>query len=213
MGLPRLLRVSLVILAASASGPALASGAAETCSTSTLTSSGYASARWCGHPPGPGTLRMNRRGGGAEEFLDVPIDTYREVIRTPNVARFLTEEVQPRFRQVERTSRAPAAAHGIRTAQVPNPVAPSRNVQPRVVAPVRAAAVISQGKAPQAQPLRLPARAASPRPAAPPAHAAKPPVRAVRQMAANCAPVPAARGAARPAQTSGVPAGKRACRS
>ena len=211
MGLPRLLRVSLLILAASFPAPVLASGAAEICSSSTLTSSGYASARWCGHPPGPGTLRMNRRGGGAEEVLDVPIDTYREVIRTPNVARFLADEVQPRFRQVERTSSAPMAGHAIRTAQVPNPVAPIRHAQARAVAPVKVAAATPRGRAPQA--LRLPARVAAARPAVPPARAGKQQARAVRQVAANCALVAATRGTTRTARPSGTPAGKRACRS
>ncbi|WP_426958685.1 hypothetical protein [Muricoccus radiodurans] len=95
-------------------GAALAPPArAETCSTSTLTAPAYAFARWCGDPPGPGRLRMGRRGGGGEEFLEVPIDTYREVVRTPNVARYLSEEVLPRFR---RAAEAPASPPSPRSA-------------------------------------------------------------------------------------------------
>ncbi|MFC0389279.1 hypothetical protein [Muricoccus vinaceus] len=71
--------------------------AAETCSSSTLASTEFATARWCGDPPAAGTLRMARKGGRAEDFLDVPLDTFREVVRTPNVSRYVAEEIVPRF--------------------------------------------------------------------------------------------------------------------
>lgn len=73
--------------------------AAEICSSSTLASSEFAVARWCGEPPGAGTLRMVRRGGRAEEFLEVPLDVFREVVRTHNVPRYLMDRVVPHFRR------------------------------------------------------------------------------------------------------------------
>ena len=81
----------LVLVASPAAG--------ETCSSSTLASAEFAVARWCGEPPGAGTLRMLRRTGRAEEFLDVPLDTFRAVVRTPNVPRYFAEELVPRFQR------------------------------------------------------------------------------------------------------------------
>lgn len=90
----RSLPLGLALVAAAALGGA---AAAETCSSSTLASTDFALARWCGDPPAPGTLRLVRRGGRAEEFLNVPLDTYREVVRTPHVAQYVAEDIAPRF--------------------------------------------------------------------------------------------------------------------
>ncbi len=96
--------LGLALLLATSAG----SGAvAETCSSSTLASGDFAVARWCGDPPAPGTLRMVRRGGRAEEFLNVPLDTYREVVRTPRVAQYVADDIVPRF---ERQAAAPEPA-------------------------------------------------------------------------------------------------------
>ncbi|TPG36246.1 hypothetical protein EAH89_30390 [Roseomonas nepalensis] len=102
----RSLLLGLSLLLASAAGPA----GAETCSSSTLSSADFAVARWCGDPPAPGTLRLVRRGGGAEEFLNVPLDTFREVVRTPRVARYVEEEVAPRFERGVARAEPPLAA-------------------------------------------------------------------------------------------------------
>jgi len=99
----RLLLGLAFLLAASATNGA----GAETCSSSTLDSADFAVARWCGDPPGTGTLRMVRRGGRAEEFLNVPLDAYREVVRTPRVAQYVAEELAPLF---ERGAGVPEAA-------------------------------------------------------------------------------------------------------
>ncbi|MGG5812583.1 KTSC domain-containing protein [Falsiroseomonas sp. CW058] len=88
-GLPAFL--PLLLLAAPA--------AAETCSRSTFASQDYAFARWCGDPATTGTLQVARRDGRSTSFLDVPADTYRELIRTHAVQRFLATEVEPRFRR------------------------------------------------------------------------------------------------------------------
>lgn len=73
--------------------------AAETCSRSTLASADFAYARWCGDPATTGTLRVARRDGSATEWIGVPADTYREVIRTHQIARFIATEVEPRYRR------------------------------------------------------------------------------------------------------------------
>jgi hypothetical protein len=212
MGLPRLLRVSLVLLAASAP----AAGAAEICSTSTLTSSAFSSARWCGQPPGAGTLRMNRRGGGAEDFLNVPIDTYREVIRTPNVVNYLAEEVQPHFRQVAAPARPVSATPIIRTARVPQPAEP-QNAVPRSVTPVRPALALPHERVtgPQLrQQASLPRQAAAnARPAAPARQPRKRPARARAQAADGCAATAASGGLAPPPGPLRLPPRKPACRS
>lgn len=105
MSRPFLLGFALLLAASAGSG-----AEAETCSSSTLASSDFAVARWCGDPPAPGTLRMVRRGGRAEEFLNVPLDTYREVVRTPHVAQYVADDVAPRFeRQAAAPEPAPAA--------------------------------------------------------------------------------------------------------
>lgn len=72
---------------------------AETCSRSTFASAEYAYARWCGDPATSGTLRVTRRDGRVAEYLAVPADTYRELIRTHAIARYLATEVEPRYRR------------------------------------------------------------------------------------------------------------------
>lgn len=99
MSRPFLLGLALLLAASAGNG-----AEAETCSSSTLASNDFAVARWCGDPPAPGTLRMVRRGGRAEEFLNVPLDTYREVVRTPHVAQYVADDIAPRF---ERQAAAP----------------------------------------------------------------------------------------------------------
>jgi hypothetical protein len=95
-------RLGLLALLLLGAAPA----AAETCSRSTLASSDYAYARWCGDPATGGTLRVARRDGRAADYLAVPVDTYRELIRTHQVARFVSAEVEGRYR---RTGAAAAA--------------------------------------------------------------------------------------------------------
>lgn len=79
---------------------------AETCSTSTLVSPTYAFARWCGDPPAAGTLRMGRRDGGTVDYREVPLETFREVVRVPSVDKYVAAEIVPRF---ERQMARPAA--------------------------------------------------------------------------------------------------------
>ena len=100
------LALTFVLLTA----PALA----ETCSRSTLASSDYAYARWCGDPANTGTLRVARRDGRAAEYRDV-------LIRTHQVARFLAAEVEGKFRRVGGEAR-PVAQTG--RAESPMPVPP-----------------------------------------------------------------------------------------
>jgi len=167
---------------------AVPAGAAETCSSSTLVSPVFSRARWCGVPPGTGTLRMMRRAGGAEEYREVPLDTYREVIRTGNVARYVAEEIGPRF---------------ARGAAVPQAVGAS--------APVVAAAPVLRPR-PALQVTAVPspaisspaARPAALRPAVPEAVAPRP--AAARGAAAERAAVPVLRPAAQPVRLRTVPA-------
>ncbi len=108
--------------------------AAETCSSSTLASPAYAFARWCGDPATTGTLRVGRRDGPAMEFLQVPVDTYRELIRTHLVAKYLATEVEPRFQRAAMAARPAAAA-----APAPQPTAaPAPRRAPRRPAERRA---------------------------------------------------------------------------
>lgn len=105
--------------------------AAETCSRSTLASQDYAYARWCGDPAGSGTLRVARRDGRASEYAEVPVDIYRELIRTHQIQRFLTTEVEGRFRRAGATPATTAAAPGrpaapAREAELPLPPVPPR---------------------------------------------------------------------------------------
>ncbi|MBI0536266.1 hypothetical protein D9599_11830 [Roseomonas sp. KE2513] len=106
MSRPLLLGLALLLAVSAGSG-----AKAETCSSSTLVSNDFAVARWCGDPPAPGRLRMVRRGGRAEEFLNVPLDTYREVVRTPHVAQYVADDIAPRF---ERQAAAPEPAPATR---------------------------------------------------------------------------------------------------
>ncbi|SHI88638.1 hypothetical protein SAMN02745194_01269 [Roseomonas rosea] len=171
MGRAGVFGVSLTLLAAAAALPA---SAAETCSSSTLVSPAFSVARWCGVPPGAGTLRMARRDGGSEEFRGVPLDSYREVIRTPNVARYVAEELEPRF---------------------PRAAGPSVAPRPRLAppAPARVAAPL-----PAPRPAALRAAAASPaRPVAVPVlHPERRPLR-VRGTAREACATAAARREAR----------------
>lgn len=114
-------RLGLLALLLLGAAPA----AAETCSRSTLASADYAYARWCGDPATGGTLRVARRDGRMADYLAVPVDTYRELIRTHQVGRFVSAEVEGRYR---RAGAAPAA--------IP---APEPATQPRAAAPARAA--------------------------------------------------------------------------
>ncbi len=90
---------------------------AETCSRSTFASAEYAYARWCGDPAAGGTLRVARRDGRVTEYVAVPADTYRELIRTHAIGRYLATEVEPRYRR---------AAAGRATEVLPPPPAPPR---------------------------------------------------------------------------------------
>ena len=104
----RLLLTGLSLVITTLVTAATADALAETCSSSTLASPDFSVARWCGDPPGAGTLRLVRRGGRAEEFVDVPLDSYREVVRTPRVAQYVAEEVAPRFERGMVAEAAPA---------------------------------------------------------------------------------------------------------
>jgi hypothetical protein len=100
-----------------AGSPALAG---EACSSSTLASPTFSFARWCGDPATTGTLRVGRRDGPAAEFQGVPVDTFRELVRTHRVAQFLQTEVEPRFQRVAvpappRPRAEPAAPKPVRT--------------------------------------------------------------------------------------------------
>ena len=108
---------------------AVPSALAETCSRSTLASPDFAFARWCGDPATTGTLRVARRDGRATDYLAVPADTYRELIRTHQVARFLSTEIEPKFR------RAGAAATEAPRAQ-PDAARPARAEPPLPLPPV-----------------------------------------------------------------------------
>lgn len=83
--------------------------AAETCSRSTLASADFAYARWCGDPASSGTLRVARRDGRASEYAEVPVDIYRELIRTHQIQRFLATEVEGRYRRAGAATPATAA--------------------------------------------------------------------------------------------------------
>ncbi|TCZ66679.1 hypothetical protein [Roseicella aquatilis] len=113
-------------LAAIACGPQMAA-AAEMCSTSTLVSPTYASARWCGEPPEAGTLRLTRRDGSLAEFRDVPLATFREVVRVPKVGQYVATEIVPRFPgQGARPDAPPAparAASGASAGRIGHPAA------------------------------------------------------------------------------------------
>ncbi len=131
-------RLGLLALLLLGAAPA----AAETCSRSTLASSDYAYARWCGDPATGGTLRVARRDGRAADYLAVPVDTYRELIRTHQVARFVSAEVEGRYR------RAGAALPTLPAAALS---------QPRAAAPLRnarAEAALRLRRAPPAAPPR-----------------------------------------------------------
>jgi hypothetical protein len=114
--------------------------AAETCSSSTLASPAYAFARWCGDPATTGTLRVGRRDGPAMEFLQVPVDTYRELIRTHLVAKYLSTEVEPRFQRAAVADRPRAdAPRPAAVAPAPQPTAaPAPRRTPRRPAERRA---------------------------------------------------------------------------
>jgi hypothetical protein len=102
---------------------------AETCSRSTFASQDYAWARWCGDPATGGTLQVMRRDGRSSSWGEVPADTYRELIRTHQVARFLSTEVEPKFRRAGAAPAVPAQPQPVahtppapqRTAQVARP--------------------------------------------------------------------------------------------
>jgi hypothetical protein len=126
------------LLAALAVLVAALPAAAETCSRSTLDSTTYAYARWCGDPAIGGTLRVARRDGGATEFLQVPVDVYRELIRTHAIARYLATEVEPRYRRA-----------GPATPPRTTPVQPQRMQSP--AAPVRPAAAREAARTPRPQ--------------------------------------------------------------
>lgn len=104
----------LILLLALFAVPALA----ETCSRSTFASQDYAYARWCGDPAGVGTLRVARRDGRAVVYRDVPADTYRELIRTHAIGRYLATEVEARFRRVGSSDAARSVTQGARAAPV-----------------------------------------------------------------------------------------------
>ncbi len=93
-----MIRAGVALLALASAGASPASGA-ETCSLSTLASPTYASARWCGDPARPGTLRVARRDGPAMDYAAVPVDVFRELVRTHAIAAFLLREVEPRYRR------------------------------------------------------------------------------------------------------------------
>jgi hypothetical protein len=152
MGRAGVLGLTLVLLAAAAP-PARA---AETCSSSTLVSPAFSVARWCGVPPGAGTLRMARRDGASEEFRDVPLEAYREVIRTPNVARYVAEEIEPRFPRTAsaRPAPRPAPAQAARSSAAPAPAVP----------PTPRHAALRPSPAPAARSLAVPVLHPEPRP-------------------------------------------------
>lgn len=107
MSRSRLMGASLLLLLGSQ-----AAAQAGTCSSSTLVSSTYAVARWCGDPPNAGTLRMTLRGGAFAEYANVPLDVFRTVVRTHDVAGYVSNTVQPQF---ERLSGPVASAAEART--------------------------------------------------------------------------------------------------
>jgi hypothetical protein len=111
-------RSGLLALLLLGAAPAMA----ETCSRSTLASTDYAYARWCGDPATGGTLRVARRDGRLADYLAVPVDTYRELIRTHQVARFVSAEVEGRYR---RAGAAPVPAVAP-VAEAPRQAAPLR---------------------------------------------------------------------------------------
>ncbi|WP_424138947.1 hypothetical protein [Roseomonas chloroacetimidivorans] len=159
MFLPRLLVGALLLVGS------VSVASAETCSTSTLTSSTFSFARWCGDPPGPGTLRMGLRNGRGEEFSNVPLDIYREVIRTPNVPKYVAEEIQPHFQQTTVAPSPQRAAPAASTARTPPPAKPHAAAEPRrvprAVAPKLAAAQPARVARP-AMPVRQAAVTADP---------------------------------------------------
>jgi len=155
---------------------ALPAGAAETCSSSTLVSPVFSVARWCGVPPGAGTLRMARRAGGAEEYREVPLDIYREVIRTPNVVAYVAEAIQPRFVR---------GAAGPAPVAVPAAAAATPLLRPRPALHVTA---VPAPAAPRpAMPREVAARAAAERGAVPVIRPAPQPVRLRPPAATACA--------------------------
>ncbi|MBP0444073.1 hypothetical protein J8J14_04715 [Roseomonas sp. SSH11] len=139
---------------------AMPAGAAETCSSSTLVSPDYSVARWCGVPPGAGTLRMIRRGGSSDEFRNVPLDTYREVIRTPNVTRYVAQEIQPNFQRAAGLAAPPRPSPAVLLTPTPAAAAPHprpvrQNTTPaRPVAAAAMPASAARARAAAARPAR-----------------------------------------------------------
>jgi hypothetical protein len=86
--------------------------AAETCSSSTLASATLLRARWCGDPPGTGTLRVQRRDGGVAAFRQVPLDVFRDFIRAQRAERFLASRIEGRFPAEPAPRDAPRPARG-----------------------------------------------------------------------------------------------------